>query len=94
MPVLARPTENHLSLVLTVLHVGDREQSRIKENGGGQFKGDAVLASICIRLGLVPLELERPLIHHSLIPCWPKDRQPRDQRPNMYVPSAQIGAGS
>jgi hypothetical protein len=38
-----------------VLHIGRSEQVRIEENGGSQFKRDAVLAYVRIRFDLVSL---------------------------------------
>ena len=63
MPLLAQPTENQRFLGLAVLQIGDGEQPRIVEYRGSQFESDTVLAYICIRLNLVPLELKWPCVH-------------------------------
>jgi hypothetical protein len=40
-----------------MLDVGDCDQVRVKENGGGQLKRNAVFVDVRICLGRVPLEL-------------------------------------
>jgi len=59
-------------LGFAVFHIGHREQVRVEETVEANSKGHAMLACVRIRFDLVPFELERLLIHHSLIPRRPK----------------------
>ena len=50
-----------------MFQIGHAEYSRIAENCGSMFKGDAVLAEVAGRFDLIPLELKLALIQFGTL---------------------------
>lgn len=57
-------------LVFTVVVVGDRQGASVLEHGRCQIERDAVLATVAVGLGGIPLEAEQPSHADTKLSLW------------------------